>query len=145
VAKDTLLEQFHCLLAQPFRDANRESVEKHKIIVIDAIDECTDQSTVESLIKAVLTLESDIPLKFLIAGRPERQIRDTFLSSPDVKIVQLHEIPKEYVQADIRRYLENSLSKLAINDPDWPTEDEDSARTVGQTIHLCSNCHAIYQ
>ncbi|KAF8477854.1 hypothetical protein JB92DRAFT_1867230 [Gautieria morchelliformis] len=124
VAADTLLEQFRCLLVHPFRDANRGSVERLKIVVIDAIDECADQSTVESLIKAVLTLESDIPLKFLIAGRPEPQIRDTFLSSPNVKVVQLHEIPKDHVQADIRRYLKNSLSKLAKDERDWPPDND---------------------
>ncbi|KAF8531906.1 hypothetical protein JB92DRAFT_2847510 [Gautieria morchelliformis] len=113
---------FFC--SDSFRDANREAVERHKIVVIDAIDECANQSTVESLIKAVLTLESDIPLKFLIAGRPEPQIRDTFLSSPNVKVVQLHEIPKDHVQADIRRYLENSLSKLAMDEPDWPPNND---------------------
>ncbi|KAF8526468.1 hypothetical protein JB92DRAFT_2700411 [Gautieria morchelliformis] len=124
VATNTLLEQFCCLLVHPFRDASHGSVERLKIVVIGAINQCTDQSTVESLIKAVLTLESDISLKFLIAGRPEPQIRDTFLSSLNVKVVQLHEIPKDHVQVDIQRYLKSSLSKLAMDKRDWPPDND---------------------
>ncbi|KAF8528255.1 hypothetical protein JB92DRAFT_3093087 [Gautieria morchelliformis] len=81
-----------------FRDANRQSVERHKIVVIHAIDECVNQ----------------------LNRTPNTG--DTFLSSPNVKVLHLHGIPKDHVQADIRRYLKNSLSKLAINESDWPPD-----------------------
>ena len=137
VAFDTLLQQFRYLVVQPVQDTIPDSVKLYKVVVIDALDECSDLSTVELFIKAVLTYSFQIPLKFLITSRPESRIRNAFrhlcARSPEIEALReipLHDIPKAIVQDDIRTYLRHSLFEIAERDvfsqstSDWPSERE---------------------
>jgi len=58
-----------------------------KIIMIDALDECTDLPLVSLLIQLILKLASAIPLKVLIASRESRRllIRRAFTSLPSLR------------------------------------------------------------
>ncbi|KAJ6543485.1 hypothetical protein B0H10DRAFT_2244444 [Mycena sp. CBHHK59/15] len=126
----TLEEQFKKLIHQPIRVSVGRDVKTYKVIIIDAVDECTDLKVVSSLIKLILQSASDIPLKICIASRDETPIRKAFHSRPDLrKAFYLHEVEKDVVKDDIRRYLEKSLSDIKVDDladnsDEWPSQAE---------------------
>lgn len=137
VVSDSLSEQFRSLVVLPVQRVFPNPAKTYQIVVIDAIDECSDQSIVESLIGVILACALDLPLKFFIASRPEPRIRKAFRNnatpSSNIKVfdeIHLHEATKDDVRNDIQTYLQRSLSDIAVNDgvsqhpSDWPPENE---------------------
>ena len=55
-----------CLAIITTKQVIGKDVKVYKVIVIDALDECSSSSIVESLIKAILDSVADIPLKVFI-------------------------------------------------------------------------------
>ncbi|THU83497.1 WD40 repeat-like protein [Dendrothele bispora CBS 962.96] len=66
-----LRKQFQKLIHDPMRTSLEQSITKYKIIVIDALDECTELEQVSALIRVILDFANRIPLKFVIASRDE--------------------------------------------------------------------------
>ena len=64
----TLVGQFNILICVPIQVSVGNSVKTYKVIVINAIDECTDLQLVSSLIRLFLESSSAIPLKIFIAS-----------------------------------------------------------------------------
>ena len=63
---NSLSKQFNSLIVNPIKCAIDKDIKIYKIIVIDALDECSSPEVVESLIKAILNGVADVPLKFFI-------------------------------------------------------------------------------
>jgi len=101
------------------------------LFVIDALDECGGETTdnmlddtqchavVTSMLEALVSLtqsEPKLPIKFLITSRPEVQIRDTSISNDKLsQILRLHTADTTEVNADIRRYITQTLdAKLSV-------------------------------
>jgi hypothetical protein len=83
------------------------------------------------LIKLILRSVSHIPLKVFIASRDEPMIRATFDSASSLRHrFILHEVEKDVVEGDIRKYVETSLSE--INSPGC-----DDAQDMSKLIHQC--------
>ena len=80
-----LVDQFMKLIHNPIQVSVGNAVKTYKIIVIDAVDECTDLELVSSLIQLILETISASPLKVLIASRDEPQIHDAFTSRPRLR------------------------------------------------------------
>ena len=93
------------------------------LFVIDAIDECGGGSfeddtnshhVVRSVLEALFNLppsDSEPVVKFLVTSRPEAHIRDTFIANKDCSLIlQLSCLDKEEVDADIQRYLTETLA-----------------------------------
>ena len=123
-----LSAQFHLLLVDPIKSA-LESSRKTYIVVIDALDECTNLGTVEKLIQAIVEFAPDMPLKFLVTSRDTTQISEAFHNNSEYppKILSLHDIERSIVQEDIKTYLQNSLSAIARRRKQplpWPASDE---------------------
>ena len=104
------------------------------VIIIDALDECDDEGAVRLLLGALSnSIRPSHGLKFLITSRPEHHIRMAFTPQPSLLLsFALHDIPSAEVNADIEKYLRNSLSGAARHYPDldfrgWPSEDEIAA------------------
>ncbi|GLB45185.1 hypothetical protein LshimejAT787_2000900 [Lyophyllum shimeji] len=105
-----LEDQFEKLIRLPIRTCIGQGMKTYKIIVIDAVDECTDHRIVGNLIRLMLQSVSAIPLKFFITSRDEVLIRSAFCSIPELSTAfQLHEVEKSVVEDDIRTYVERSL------------------------------------
>ena len=122
-----LSKQFRLLLVGPIQRTLDPSVDTYKIVVIDALDECTNLGTVEKLIQAIVEFAPDMPLKFFISSRDTTQIRNAFHRNLNYmpKIVSLHTI--EGVQEDIKLYLQKSLSTIVTKHRlsiAWPPLDE---------------------
>ena len=65
---NSLPQQFSSLIVNPIQRVIDKDVKIYKIIVIDALDECSSLWIVQSLIKAILDGVVDIPLKFFISS-----------------------------------------------------------------------------
>ncbi|GLB41989.1 hypothetical protein LshimejAT787_1100040 [Lyophyllum shimeji] len=105
-----LEDQFEKLIRHPIRACIGQGMKTYKIIVIDAVDECTDHRIVGNLIRLMLQSASAIPLKFFVTSRDEVLIRSAFCSIPELSTAfQLHEVEKSVVEDDIRTYVERSL------------------------------------
>jgi nucleoside-triphosphatase THEP1 len=127
-----LAGQFNKLIHSPIQESVGNVVKTYKIIVIDAVDECTDLLFVSSLVRLILESTSTTPLKVLIASRDEPLIRCAFTSLPRLRTAfYLHEADKDVVKGDIRIYLEMSLAEIKMNHghtlDTWPPQSEVSA------------------
>jgi len=96
------------------------------LFVIDALDECggdTDdgllddtkcRTVVTSMLEAFVQLtrsDPKLPIKVLVTSRPETQIRDTSISNKNFsQILRLHAIGFEEINADIMRYITQTLN-----------------------------------
>ena len=129
-----LVDQFNKLIQHPIRVSVGNAVKTYKILVIDAIDECTNLRLVSSLIQLILKSVSTIPLKVFIASRDEPLIRHAFTSLPTLHTTfYLHEVDKDVVKGDIRIFLEMSLAEIKVDVyhghplDTWPPESEISS------------------
>ena len=130
---NSLSQQFSSLIVNPIEQVVGKDVKIYKVIVIDALDECSSSSIVESFIKAILGSVADIPLKVFILSRPEDWIKRAFRRIARPSLLHgfsLHDVAKSDVQRDIEIYLTSALSDIAEarslshNDPPWPPEQE---------------------
>jgi hypothetical protein len=101
------------------------------VVVIDALDECTDQSAVREVLEIIRQYSPNLPLKFFITSRPERQIQNIFRQDGTSRYSKfiLHEIEEDIVSADIEIYAREELVVIAkgrmAGTPikGWPPED----------------------
>ena len=122
-------KQFRLLLVNTIKAVLGPSAKTYKIVIIDALDECTKPGTVVKLIQAVVAFASDMPLKFFISGRDTTQIRGAFHHNRThlPKILSLHNVERPVVQEDIKLYLKMSLSAIVqrnLLSIRWPPPDE---------------------
>jgi nucleoside-triphosphatase THEP1 len=118
-------EQFKQLIYNPIRITASKMAKTYKVVIIDAVDECVNLEVISSFIKLVLKSASKIPLKIFIASRDEYQIRKAFKSSDSIReYFYLHDIEKDVVQNDIRKYLETSLARIKDDSDEWPSPIE---------------------
>ncbi|THU99441.1 mycorrhiza-induced WD40-repeat domain protein [Dendrothele bispora CBS 962.96] len=124
-------KQFKKLIHDPMQTSLKQSITTYRIIVIDALDECTDLDRVSALIKVILDFARHIPLKFVIASRDVDPIRKAFGLLSDIRDdFVLHEVEKDVVEGDIRIYLTSELEDIHNKHDDdeasdsWPPQDE---------------------
>ena len=79
-ALNSLSQQFSSLIINPINCAIGNTIKIYRVIVIDALDECSLSSIVKSLIKAILNGVANISLKFIILSWPENWIRGPFVT-----------------------------------------------------------------
>ena len=120
-----------------------------KVIVLDGLDECDDPESQRYILKVLLNSVSNhsIPFSFIIASRPEQQIRGAFdgelLSSLTTRLVL---DDKYQPDDDIRTFLQSKFQDIKDRHPScghlpasWPS-DEDIDRLVqkssGQFIYV---------
>lgn len=104
--------QFDSLIAQPLKRAAFRR-EKPLLIVVDALDECDDDSA------SILTiLAHNIPkiphLKVFITTRPELHIQIALDQYHDYEQFHMQDIEHSVVEADIKLYLEFRLSPAEV-------------------------------
>ncbi|KII83607.1 hypothetical protein PLICRDRAFT_147964, partial [Plicaturopsis crispa FD-325 SS-3] len=88
------------------------------IVVIDALDECTDRDATEHALELLCQHISAVPaLHFFVTGRPDVHVRQPSIKSLQAgvgTILHLHDIERDMVDADIRLYLTFELQKIPI-------------------------------
>jgi len=121
------------------------------LFVIDALDECGGETTdgmlddtkchavVTSMLEALVSLtrtEPKLPVKFLVTSRPEAQIRDTSISNNKLsQILRLHTVDVTEVNADISRYITETLSNKLSARPKLLASITES--DVEELVQLC--------
>ena len=119
-----IAKQFLNFIVIPLTAACRENrVVVVPVIVLDALDECSDQSLVAELLDVILGHSKSLPVKFFITSRPEIVVKKSFGYSSDHSNLILHEVGKEIVKADIELYVKAYLVG-EHNRPNWPSEAE---------------------
>jgi len=103
------------------------------LIVIDSLDKITGKDIQKDIIKIIGNTMRDIrlPLRFLVASRPEPHILDAInklrsrFPKDHISIMDLRE--NTLVHRDIRRYFKANFEEIRAKDPDlpqdWPGQD----------------------
>jgi len=124
VVYESLYGQMEKLIVEPLRSANVSTV-----VVIDALDECTDEDPQSAILSVMGRLVELVPkVKFFITGRPEPRIRSGFrleLLRPLTDVFVLHDVHPALINNDIRLFLKHELSELAQRRhlDGWPTDE----------------------
>lgn len=85
------------------------------VIVVDALDECADEADVKSIIALLADLEhiTSVRVRVMVTSRPEVAIRRGFRQSGiRHRELILHNVSKEFIDADIRLFLEHELHNI---------------------------------
>jgi len=123
IGYESLHSQMERLIVTPLKEANISTV-----VVIDALDECTDDEPQSAILSVMGRFVEEIPnVKFFITGRPEPCIQSGFrlkLLRPLTEIFTLHMVEHSIVNVDIQRFLKTQLSELAqrFQMTGWPSD-----------------------
>ncbi|KAF8802565.1 hypothetical protein BYT27DRAFT_6755542 [Phlegmacium glaucopus] len=71
-------KQFLNFIVTPLTTAYRDSREVVAVIVLDALDECSDHSLVAELLAVILEHSTSLPVKFFITSRPDTVFKEYF-------------------------------------------------------------------
>ncbi|CAE6345640.1 unnamed protein product [Rhizoctonia solani] len=117
--------QFSTLISQPLLHV-KHTLPDCLVVVIDALDECSDKHNTSELVDVFLNLPSDLPVKFVISTRPQREILDPMTKQRDSVIPRLvlHELDRGVVRADIVSYLRHQLIYISQYTDQTPTDDQ---------------------
>ncbi|KAF8754545.1 WD domain, G-beta repeat [Rhizoctonia solani] len=112
--------QFSSLITKPLVDS-RDLIRRNLVVVIDALDECSDPHIVKVVLDILFRHAVDLPVKFFVTSRPEPTIRNSMMlgiaeNERPHSILYLHEIEKSLVQADIELYLRDELKHMLSSD-----------------------------
>ncbi|EUC60998.1 vegetative incompatibility protein HET-E-1, putative [Rhizoctonia solani AG-3 Rhs1AP] len=99
-----IADQFEWLLKKPLIEAS-EAIPKNLVVVLDALDECDDQTQVELLLS--LLTQGSLPIGFFITTRSM-----TYRQVTPTGSLTMCQLEKFLVPEDIRLYLEGQLSDI---------------------------------
>jgi len=117
--------QIDALLQRPL--ASLASLSCPIVFLIDALDECSDESEVKKLLLAISNLTCDTKVKFIVTSRPETHINANLTSAAGHNtILRLHTIDKAEVTEDIHLYINHAFSKQPLEEAWYTAYDVDS-------------------
>ncbi|EMD36503.1 hypothetical protein CERSUDRAFT_95801 [Gelatoporia subvermispora B] len=125
IGHHTVQTQVEKLLQKPLRDAFGDSP-PILVLVIDAMDECSDAKATRSMLSALIPRSRQIPIKFFLTSRPERHIQSQFKSAQQdtYDTLRLHDIEQSIVEADIRIYCTTRFRRIrashGLHEPSYP-------------------------
>ncbi|EUC60810.1 vegetative incompatibility protein HET-E-1 [Rhizoctonia solani AG-3 Rhs1AP] len=110
ISTGSISTQFELLIRRPLMKV-QDKLPDNLVVVVDALDECSDPHIVEMFLGLLFRSIADLPIKFYVTSRPEPAIRNKMMSESEHarSILYLHEIEKSLVQADIELYLTEEL------------------------------------
>ena len=125
IVYESLYSQMVELIVEPLR-----SVGISTVIIIDALDECTDDEPQSAILSVIGRFVKRIPwVKFFITGQPEPWIKSGFhleLLQPLTSVFILHDVEPRLINNDIQSFLRYKLSELAhrhgLNG--WPSDEQ---------------------
>ncbi|KDR67130.1 hypothetical protein GALMADRAFT_22031, partial [Galerina marginata CBS 339.88] len=123
--------QIMALIVEPLRDCIDASAAAPRIVIIDGLDECDDRSSQVKILTAISTTLRlhRLPLIFLIASRPEHDIRHSFDVGYLKEITTSIALNDDYLPSDdIRLFLQDKFTEIkdthpfkAHIPPTWPS------------------------
>jgi len=104
------------------------------IVVVDALDECSEADTIEFFLRALVhraetVLGGYTSIRFILVSRPEPHIMNVInQSSAHCFVMELHrDVPRSVVMNDIRIHVEAGLQEMCTRrawDTEWYTRDD---------------------
>ena len=89
-------KQFQNFIVEPLTAVNRDNkVVPVPVIVLDALDECSDQSLVAELLSVILKHSTSLPVKFFISSHPEIRLKESFTHNWAYSNFILHEVERK--------------------------------------------------
>lgn len=131
-------EQLSSLIINPLQELYRSGrpscPSDPYLVIIDGLDECGDAAMQTSILQAIAKAFSacKLPLKFLVASRPEMHLTSTFNSRWINPILARLALDDNFLpEDDIRRFLQDSFDEIRethplsslIRGPTWPSAD----------------------
>ncbi|KAG9122071.1 hypothetical protein FRC07_001695, partial [Ceratobasidium sp. 392] len=109
--------QFEKLLRVPLAQLKSALPSGLLVVVIDALDECSDPIATSLVLDVLLRFVEDLPLKLFVTCRPEYNMLSQVRSLGDTSrsLCHLHDIERSLVQADIETYLQAQLSPFDVS------------------------------
>ena len=138
IASQSLRDQWQHLVLRPLSKLHGlEAGQRTYIIVVDALDECDNDSNIRIIVQLLAEVRSSLTgarLRVLLISRPEVPIRHGFgkIADSEHKDVVLHNISPSIVNHDIGLFLEHYLRIIAkeCNQADgWP-----GVETIGRLV-----------
>jgi hypothetical protein len=121
------------------------------VVVIDALDECANDSNTGRLLTTLLSQAGahKLPLKFLVTSRPEKHIREEFdLDSRNHVICSLHDAGDDMLEEDISRFIHYRLEQTQRKYKSFTFTEDDVAtltKLAGQLfIYAFTACKYIH-
>ncbi|KAB5591833.1 Vegetative incompatibility protein HET-E-1 [Ceratobasidium theobromae] len=114
ISTRTISTQFERLLRDPILEVKR-AIPENLIVVVDALDECSNTNDVGSFLEILFRYSTDLPLKLFVTSRPEPGVWQK-MQSQSIRtrsVFVLHEIEQSLVQADIELYLTEELESIS--------------------------------
>ena len=114
------------------------------LIAIDGLDECADHGVQSNIVEIIGNAARDLhlPLRFLIASRPEPHILKAFnqLSAhlPEDRLSTLSLTEDEYARRDIKLYLDKGFDEIRRDHPTILSEDWPGLEVVAQLVDKAS-------
>ncbi|KAG8762536.1 hypothetical protein FRC11_009010, partial [Ceratobasidium sp. 423] len=113
--------QYQKLMVEPLLEV-QGSLPTDFIIVIDALDECENESSLSQILDLFLSTASTLPIRFLVSSRPEMMIYQRMMDRVDdqgaARLV-LHDLDADLVQSDIKAYMMQELEYIPLTDAQW--------------------------
>ncbi|KAF5318594.1 hypothetical protein D9619_010997 [Psilocybe cf. subviscida] len=120
----SIRNQVHSLLVQPLShlesqynwlsNADQDQGEPGRVFIIDGLDECADSKKQVEIIEAIAILVRDVPVRVLLASRPDAPIPSTIRHSAALRgacsEISLSDDPDS--EADIRLFVEQTLREV---------------------------------
>ncbi|KAI0663682.1 hypothetical protein C8Q70DRAFT_930728 [Cubamyces menziesii] len=131
--------QLEKLIVEPLEAARADATSNaaplpaHIAVVIDALDECTDNAAVSTILVSLAKYIGRFsPLKFLITSRPEVNISRGFLRrelDENTQEFAPNEVPEDLIRRDISAFLQSRLAEIRLNfefvlNASWPAEEQ---------------------
>jgi hypothetical protein len=124
-----LREQWDHLIIKPLVAIEGGSCPSPLVIVVDALDECDNESHIRDILRILATGRSlkHTKLRILLSSRPELPIRIGFRDIPEAErhILVLHEASPTLVDRDIRLFFDSHFSIMRNENAlttEWPGE-----------------------
>ncbi|CAE6536965.1 unnamed protein product [Rhizoctonia solani] len=111
--------QFEQLLKNPLQKV-KDTIPDLLVIVIDALDECSDRRGAELILDSFIRYAPDMKLKVLVTSRPmtdvHARIMTSYIGCLGSDFLYLDDIDKSLMRADIKRYLAQELQHLSSSE-----------------------------
>ncbi|KAG8688332.1 hypothetical protein FRC11_005610, partial [Ceratobasidium sp. 423] len=108
--------QFQNIIAGPLGEV-RHTLPPDFVVVIDALDECSDIKSIAKILDLLITSTIRLPVRFLLSSRPEPEISRLMVNrigdKPEAQLV-LHELDPSDVRCDIKTYLGRELHGVPL-------------------------------
>jgi len=130
IANQPLRDQWQQLILRPLSELDSHSYHSSYVLVVDALDECEDNNSIQTIIRLLDEARSlhKIRLKIFLASRPELSIRYGFRQILDMAYREfvLHHVSHSTINHDIFLFLEHNLRVIREErclDAEWPGID----------------------